>query len=172
MMSAVAIAAVTLVAVLLMMAGEQALSAIHERILLARGAGGADDRSLSRVMQWTYPSSFVAMALEGAFTGPSTPVLLPLGLGIFGVSKALKMWSMRVLGVRWTFRILVLPDSPPVAHGPYSLMRHPNYLAIIGELVGVALIVWAPVCGVLAVVGYGALLGRKIAVEDRALGRQ
>jgi isoprenylcysteine carboxyl methyltransferase (ICMT) family protein YpbQ len=52
------------------------------------------------------------------------------------------------------------------------LTRHPNYIAVMGELVGVAMIVWAPVTGTLSVIGYGLLLRRKIAVEDRALGRQ
>jgi isoprenylcysteine carboxyl methyltransferase (ICMT) family protein YpbQ len=51
-------------------------------------------------------------------------------------------------------------------------VRHPNYLAILGEMIGVAMIVGAPVTGVISVVAYGALLRRKIAVEDRALGRQ
>ncbi|MDH4066903.1 MAG: hypothetical protein OEW19_21085, partial [Acidobacteriota bacterium] len=55
--------------------------------------------------------------------------------------------------------------------GPYRWMRHPNYVAVIGELVGVALTVWAPVFGALSVVGFGWLMLRRIEVEDRALGR-
>ena len=170
-MPALTVAVITLLAVMLLMIGEAVLSSFNERVLRARGALEVDDPVL-RTMQWAYPGSFIAMAVEGALTGPSTPDLLPIGLALFGVSKALKIWSMTALGVHWTFRILVLPDVPPVTHGPYALVRHPNYLAIIGELIGVGLIVWAPVTGLLALVGYGALLRRKIAVEDRALGRQ
>jgi isoprenylcysteine carboxyl methyltransferase (ICMT) family protein YpbQ len=52
------------------------------------------------------------------------------------------------------------------------MFRHPNYLAVVGEIVGMALLVSAPVTGVLSFLGFGWLLTRRIAVEDRALGRQ
>jgi methyltransferase len=170
-MTALIIALVTLLAVLLIMIGEAVLSSFNEQVLRARGAIEAPDPVIE-TMRWAYPASFVAMAVEGALTGPSTPDLLPIGLTAFGVSKAVKIWTMTTLGVRWTFRILVLPGVPPVTHGPYAWLRHPNYVAILGELISVALIVWAPVTGVLTLVGYSALLRRKIAAEDRALGRQ
>ena len=166
---AASIAALTLLAVLLLMGGEAALSAINERTLRAKGAVPAAHDVLA-IMLWAYPACFIAMAIEGARVGPAPPPLLAAGLVLFGLSKTLKMWVMTTLGSRWTFRVLVLPDTPPITHGPYALLRHPNYLAIIGEIIGVAMIVGAPVTGVIAVVGYGALLRRKIAVEDRALG--
>lgn len=168
---AVLIAGLTLLAVMLLMIGEAVLSSFNERVLRARGAIEAHDPVL-RTMQWAYPASFVAMAVEGALTGPSTPVLLPIGLALFGASKALKIWTITTLGVRWTFRILVLPDVPPITYGPYAVLRHPNYVAILGELISVGLIVWAPATAALALAWYGALLRRKMAVEDRALGRQ
>jgi methyltransferase len=65
--------------------------------------------------------------------------------------------------------VLVLAREPLIRRGPYAWFRHPNYLAVMGEMLGVALIVWAPVTGTAALVGFGALLRRRIAVEDRAL---
>ena len=167
----VSVSVLTLVAVLLIMGGEAAVSAFNERVLRARGAVSAVGDPMASLM-WAYPACFVAMAVEGALFGPASPRVLTIGLALFGLSKALKMWVISTLGVRWTFRVLVLPGLPPVNHGPYALMRHPNYLAVIGELVGVAMIVGAPVAGTASVIGYGLLLRRKIAVEDRALGRQ
>jgi methyltransferase len=168
---AASVAALTLLAVLLLMGGEAALSAFNERILRAKGAVPAADDVLA-IMRWAYPTCFLAMAIEGALLGPAPPQLLAAGLALFGLSKALKMWVITTLGSRWTFRVLVLPETPPITHGPYALLRHPNYLAILGEIVGVAMIVGAPATGVTAVIVYGALLRRKIAVEDRALGRK
>lgn len=170
-MTSIIIAAATLIAVLLITAGEAVLSAFNERALRARGAIEVNDPVLG-TMQWAYPASFVAMAMEGAWTGPATADLAAMGLALFGISKALKIWTITTLGSRWTFRILVLPGVPPVTHGPYAILRHPNYLAVLGEMLAVALIVRAPVTGVLALLGYGAVLARKITVEDRALGRQ
>jgi isoprenylcysteine carboxyl methyltransferase (ICMT) family protein YpbQ len=51
-------------------------------------------------------------------------------------------------------------------------MRHPNYIAVVGELLAMALLVGARVSGAAAVIAYAALLWRRIAVENRALGRQ
>jgi methyltransferase len=168
---AASIALLTLVAVFVVMAGEMVLSAFNERVLRARGAVAAHEDVL-KPMMWAYPACFIAMAVEGAASGPASPRALAAGLFVFGVSKALKMWVISTLGVRWTFRILVLPDTPLVTRGPYTITRHPNYVAVIGEIIGVALIVAAPITGLTAVIAYGWLLRRKIAVEDRALGRK
>jgi isoprenylcysteine carboxyl methyltransferase (ICMT) family protein YpbQ len=45
-------------------------------------------------------------------------------------------------------------------------------VAVLGELAGAALMVGAPVAGTAAVVGFALLIRRRVAVEDRALGRQ
>ena len=161
----------TLVAVLLVMLGEAVLAAHNERVLRAKGAVEPSG-DVYATMRWAYPSCFAAMAIEGALTGPSPSQVLAAGFAVFGLSKALKLWAMSTLGVRWTFRVLVLPGHSLIERGPYALIRHPNYVAVIGELLGVALTVWAPLTGVTAVIGFGALIRRRIAVEERALGRE
>jgi methyltransferase len=171
MPAAVAVALVTLIAVLLVMGGEALLSRVNEATLRKLGAiEPAGD--VYQVMQWAYPCSFVAMAIEGALRGPAAQLVLLAGLGVLGVAKALKLWAVSSLGMRWSYRVLVLPDRPLVVSGPYRFIAHPNYLAVAGEILGFSLIVWAPVTGLLALAGFGALLRRRIAIEDRALGRQ
>jgi methyltransferase len=171
MAASVSISLLTLLAVLLIMAGEAALSAHNESVLRARGAVEPPD-DVYRTMQWAYPASFLAMAAEGALTGPASPNVLAAGLAVFGVAKALKIAAISALGVRWTFRVLVPPAARLVTSGPYRVMRHPNYVAVLGELAGVALVVWAPIAGTLALVGFGWLIARRIRVEERALGRK
>ena len=168
---AISVAVATFLAVLLITTGEAVLSMFNERILRARGAIEPPGDVLGPML-WAYPACFIAMTVEGALFGPAAPRVLTAGLVVFGVSKALKAWVISSLGVRWTFRVLVVPGAPLVTGGPYAIMRHPNYIAVLGELIGFALIVNAPVTGVLALVVYGALLRRKIAIEDRALRRQ
>lgn len=154
-----------------MMAGEALLSAFNERVLRARGAREASG-DVYAIMRWAYPACFVAMAVEGAMAGPASPRVLAAGLVILGFAKALKMWAIGTLGVRWTFRVLVLPDTPLITRGPYAWIRHPNYAAVLGEIAGMACLVWAPIAGLLSLACFGALLVRRIAVEDRALGRE
>lgn len=153
------------------MLGESALSSHNERVLRGRGAIEPDGDVID-TMRWAYPSCFVAMAIEGAIMGPTTPDGLAIGFAVFGLAKALKVWAISTLGVRWTFRVLVLRDAPLVSGGPYAVLRHPNYLAVLGELAGMALIVWAPVAGVASLIGFGMLMRQRMRIEDRALGRQ
>jgi methyltransferase len=56
-----------------------------------------------------------------------------------------------------------------VTRGPYRFLRHPNYVAVIGELISGALMTGAAVSGSLAVVLFGMLISRRISVEDEAL---
>ena len=168
---AVGVAVLTTLAALLVMAGEAALSSHNAGVLLSRGAvEPADD--VYQLMQWGYPLGFVLMGLEGALTGPAPPAALAAGLVLFGAAKALKAWAISSLGVRWTFRVLVPPGAPLVTSGPYRLLHHPNYVAVCGELLGVALTVWAPIMGAIALGGFGWLLRQRIAVENRELGRR
>lgn len=164
------IAGATTIAALLIMGGEAVLSAFNERQLRARGAiEPAGD--VINIMRVAYPLAFVVMGIEGALTGPAPREVMMYGLALFGVAKALKLWAISSLGSRWSFRVLVLPDAPLVTAGPYRFLSHPNYLAVAGEIASVAMIVWAPITGVLATIGFGMLMLKRIRVEDRALGR-
>jgi len=170
MSPAVAIAIITVLAVLLIMAGEAVLSSFNEKLLRARGAIEPQDDVIN-MMRWAYPSAFVVMGIEGALTGPAPRDVLMSGLALFGLAKALKIWAMSSLGSKWSYRVLVVPGEPLVKTGPYQFLSHPNYLAVVGELVSVAAIVWAPITGVLATIGFGRLMIARIRIEDKALGR-
>lgn len=167
---ALAIAVLTVVAALLMMAGELVLSQFNERQLRSKGAIEPPGDVIG-IMRWAYPVSFIAMAIEGAWSGPSPNTILAGGLILFGLAKALKVWAIGSLGSRWSYRVLILPGVPLVTSGPYRFISHPNYLSVIGELVSVAMVVAAPITGLVAVFGFGLLMRARIRVEDRALGR-
>jgi methyltransferase len=56
-----------------------------------------------------------------------------------------------------------------VTGGPDHFLRHPNYVALMGEIAGVALMMRAPITGTLSAIAFGALLVARIRVEDRLL---
>lgn len=159
---------VTLV-LLLTMLGEALLSRAHERFLRAQGAFEPPD-DVYRAMLWAYPGCFVAMGIEGAIGGPPARAVVLLGAAVVVIAKGLKYWAMATLGTRWTFRVLVPPHNELVRSGPYIVVRHPNYVAVVGELTGMGFLVGAPWTCVASVVGFGALLLRRIKVEERMLG--
>src|SRR5689334_16770490 len=109
----VAIAALTILASLLIMAGEAVLSSFNEKQLRARGAIEPDGDVIGS-MRWAYPGAFILMGIEGALTGPAPRDVLMAGLALFGLAKALKVWAISSLGPRWSYRVLVVPGEPLV----------------------------------------------------------
>jgi methyltransferase len=155
--------------VLALMLVELWISRSNERILRRLGATDVADH-VYHSMQWAYPGSFVLMALEGAIRETRPGLVTWCGVALFLAAKALKGWAIVSLGSRWTYRVLVLPGAPLVTRGPYAFMRHPNYVGVIGELIGMALMVGAPIAGPLSTLFFALLLRRRIAAEERALG--
>ena len=142
----------------------------NERAQRARG-GIEPAGDVYRWMQIVYPGAFLAMFVEGAVRGGPGPGPFVAGAIVLAAAKALKWWAILSLGPFWTFRVIVVPGAALVARGPYRWLRHPNYLGVLGELAGVASIAGAPLSGVVAIGIFIALLIRRIAVEERALGQ-
>jgi methyltransferase len=148
---------------------EGLLSRRNEQQLRSMGAEEPHD-DVYWAMQLVYPLAFVMMLVEGWWRGAIVDVHVAAGFAVFVGAKLLKYWAILSLGVRWTFRVLVPPGSTRVLTGPYRLLRHPNYIGVIGELVGAALMTHAAVAGTIAVIAFGALIALRIRVEERALG--
>ena len=164
------ISVVALAAVLVMMVGELMLSRSNERILRRRGAvEPAGD--VYRTLAWAYPTMFMAMAIEGAVAASLPGATTMAGVLVFGAAKMLKFWAISTLGPRWTYRVLVPPAAPLVSSGPYARLRHPNYVAVFGEIIGMAMVVDSPITGTMSLIGFAVLVRRRIVVEEKALGR-
>ena len=157
------------VALFLPMLVETAISARNERGLRAAGAIEPYD-DVIRLMQVAYPAAFVSMIGEAWLRDVVVGDLFVWGAGLFALAKIVKYWAIATLGPRWTFRVLVPPDSSPIRTGPYRFVRHPNYIAVVGELAGAAVMSHAWVAGPLATAGFIWLMARRIVVEERALG--
>ena len=147
---------------------EQRISVANERWLRVQGAVEPPDDVIG-MMRWAYPAAFVAMLVEGGMFGAPGGTAVVAGAIVFLAAKALKYWAIASLGRRWTFRVLVLPGAPLVSTGPYAFASHPNYIAVVGELVGVALLAGARVTGPLATILFTLLILRRIKVEEAAL---
>ncbi len=136
-----------------------------------RALGGVEPPGdVYRWMQIAYPASFAAMFLEAFVrgTGHGAP-LLAAGAVVFTLAKALKWWAILTLGRFWTFRVIVVPGAPLVRRGPYRFLTHPNYVGVLGELVGVGLLTGAFRSAPIATAVFGALIVKRVAVEERAL---
>lgn len=147
---------------------EAGRAASNERRQRARG-GIEPTHDVYPAMQVAYPGVFLAMLGEGLFRPAPAPAVLAAGIAVFVAGKALKWWAISTLGDFWTFRVIVVPGSQPVASGPYRWLRHPNYVGVFGELAGAGIIAAAPVAGVLGTLMFTGLMAARVRVENRAL---
>jgi methyltransferase len=151
------------------MIAEAVLSKRHERALRLNGAFEASGDPYAAI-QIAYPAAFLAMLIEAWLTGPPSAGWVAAGAVVFALGKAVKYWAVAALGPRWSFRVLVLPGTPLCNTGPYRFVRHPNYLGVIGELLGMSMLAGAWLSGAAGLVIFSSLLYRRITVEEAALG--
>ncbi len=161
------LAAVTVLVFGLMLIEARRASA-NERAQRTRG-GIEPPGDPYNVLRVAYPAAFLAMIAEGVARGTPPRGILLAGVALFAAAKVLKWWAILALGPFWTFRVLVVPGASLVATGPYRYVRHPNYVAVVGELVAVALMTGARLAGPIVTLGFGLIVLQRIAVEEKAL---
>ena len=158
--------------------GLVALERLVELLLSRRNARLAQAAGALEAGRGHYPAMvafhslfLVACAAEVVIVPRSFPgalgwVALAVALG----AQGLRYWAVSSLGVRWNTRVLVWPGLPPVTSGPYRLLRHPNYLAVVLEMAAVPLVYGAWVTAVAFSLGNLFLLRIRIRSEEEALG--
>ncbi|MFL6197541.1 MAG: isoprenylcysteine carboxyl methyltransferase family protein [Thermoanaerobaculia bacterium] len=102
---------------------------------------------------------------------PFIPWLGALALAVFLGAFALRYWVISTLGERWTTRIVCLPGVPPITGGPYRWLRHPNYLAVILEIVSLPLVHTAWLTALVFSLLDAILLRVRIRAEEEGLSR-
>lgn len=122
------------------------------------------------VMVALHTALLVACPLEVALAGrPFVPVLGGCMLAVLVASQALRWWCVRTLGHRWNTRIIVVPGLAAITRGPYAVLRHPNYVAVVAEGVALPLVhtAWLTAIGFTA--ANLAILRVRVRAEDAAL---
>lgn len=141
----------------------------HARALLAQG-GVEAGRGHLPVMIALHALFLAACPLEAWLLGrPFVPALAVAAGGVFVLTQALRYWAIGTLGERWTIRVIVLPGAPVIARGPYRFIRHPNYVAVVLEMLAIPLVHGAWVSALVFSLLNAALLARRIRVEERLL---
>ena len=123
-----------------------------------------------KYMKLLHTSFFIACALEVVFL--ERPFIPELGfpmLGIALVAQAIRYWVIFTLGKRWNVRVIVVPGLPAVSSGPYRLLKHPNYLAVVLEGFAVPLIHTAWITAIAFTLLNAWMLSVRIRCENEAL---
>jgi len=90
-------------------------------------------------------------------------------LAIVVAAQALRWWCITTLGQQWNTRVVVIPGASRVSGGPYRLLSHPNYVAVIAEGVALPLVHTAWIAALVFTVLNGVLLATRITTENTAL---
>jgi protein-S-isoprenylcysteine O-methyltransferase Ste14 len=104
-------------------------------------------------------------------TGRLLPDTLPLnaiGLTIQAASVIFAVWARRHLGSNWSGQVRIATGHQLVRSGPYRLVRHPIYTALVGMYIGTA-VVSGQIHALLALTAMALAYWRKIQLEERVL---
>jgi methyltransferase len=156
-------AEIILAAVTLQRIGELVVSRHNTRNLMACGA--------VEVAPGHYPlivTVHAAWLISLWVLGRNQPVNV-VALAGYLVLQGFRVWILRTLGPRWTTRIIVLPQQPLVATGPYRFLSHPNYAVVAGEIAVLPLVLDLPLLAAFFTILNAAVLAIRIRAENRAL---
>lgn len=148
--------------------GELVWSKRNERRLRARGAIEYGRRHYP-VMVALHVGWLASMLVESRRPSPVPPALRAAGVGVFVAAQPLRYWAIASLGDRWSTRVFVPPNEPTVTTGPYRLVDHPNYVAVVAELAAAPLMLGAWRTSLWASAVNVGVLRARLGVERAAL---
>jgi methyltransferase len=90
-------------------------------------------------------------------------------LAIVLAAQGLRWWCIATLGRQWNTRVVVVPGAGRVTGGPYRVVPHPNYVAVVAEGAALPLVHTAWITALVFSVLNAALLRTRIRVENAAL---
>lgn len=102
---------------------------------------------------------------------PFIPALGWPMLAIVIAAQGLRWWCITTLGQQWNTRVVVIPGADRVEGGPYRLMSHPNYVAVVAEGIALPLVHSAWITALTFTALNALLLTKRISVENSALAR-
>jgi methyltransferase len=126
---------------------------------------GASDYPLIVLMHACFLAALV-------FAVPADSAINWLWVAAYGALQGLRAWTMLSLGRYWTTRIITLPGRPLVKTGPYSYIRHPNYVVVAGEIAVLPMILDQYLIAVVFSIANAILIYQRIRTEDAVLAER
>jgi methyltransferase len=147
---------------------------VAQRNLAWSRARGGVEVGLSHypIMVFLHTGLLVGCLVEVfALNRPFIPALGWPMLAVVIAAQGLRWWCITSLGRQWNTRVVVIPGAERVSGGPYRLMSHPNYVAVVAEGIALPLVHGAWITALTFTVLNALLLRKRISIENSALAR-
>jgi len=92
-------------------------------------------------------------------------IMLALSIG----AQVVRFYTISILGKFWNVKVIFIPGQPVIQRGLYKYIRHPNYLAVIVEIIALPMIHTAWVTAITFSVLNAWMLTVRIRSEEQAL---
>ena len=154
-----------------------AVERIAELVVSKRNWAWSVERGGSELGAGHYPAMVVLHVglLVGCLVEPMVadrPFIPELGrpmLVVVIAAQALRWSCITTLGRQWNTRVIVIPGAQRVTGGPYRLIPHPNYVAVVVEGIALPLVHSAWLTALVFTVLNAALLRTRVNIENSAL---
>ena len=123
-----------------------------------------------RWMVLVHAGILVGAALEVTLLHRPLIPALAIAMGaVFLLANVLRWWVIRTLAGHWNVEVMASAGVGVVTSGPYRWVRHPNYVAVVAELLALPLIHTAWITALAGTAANLEILRRRLQVEDAAL---
>jgi methyltransferase len=148
---------------------ELVLSRRHQRAMEAEGVEKVPERHF-RWMVLVHAGVLVAAYVEVALLHRVFDPMLAALMGVlFAVATGLRVWVIRTMRTQWNVEVMASASLGVVTDGPYRFIRHPNYVAVVLELVAIPLMHGAWLTAVVGTLANAWVLAKRLEVEERVL---
>jgi protein-S-isoprenylcysteine O-methyltransferase len=141
------------------------------RRMRAGGPDAVDDRGSLRLLAIVFPLSWWS-AIALAWVAPASfrnAGVFYAGLGCMVAGQILRTWSIAVLGRLFTVNVAIREGHRLIESGPYRVLRHPSYTAILLVHLGIGLCIGNALSLFALVVPIAAVLINRVRVEEDVL---
>jgi methyltransferase len=148
---------------------ELVVSKRNQRLLAARGAVKIREPHF-RWMVLLHASVLLAAGLEVVFLNrPLIPALAWTMGVLFVLANAMRWWVIHSMSEHWNVEVMASARLGVVTRGPYRWVRHPNYVAVVLELIALPLIHTAWLTAAVGTIANIWILRRRLEVEESTL---
>jgi isoprenylcysteine carboxyl methyltransferase (ICMT) family protein YpbQ len=148
---------------------ELVISRRHQRRLQALGAVQFPDPGFPW-MVLLHTGVLAGAAVEVVILHrPFVPLVGAVMLAVFLLAEGLRWWAISTLGRHWNVQVVNSTHLGVVSHGPFRIIRHPNYLAVFVGLTALPLIHLAWITALAGSIMHVWVLSRRIALEEKML---